>query len=62
MAEKTTLAVVGEVGMFGQLNMQDPTVTPIENLMEKTTDPYLKQYLEEQLRGQGAQGRNTSGY
>ena len=57
MDEKTTLAAVGEVGMFGQLNMQESPTTPIENLMEKTNDPYLKQYLQEQM--QRSEGRRV---
>ena len=44
---QTTLGIVTEIGTFGNLNMQDPTVQPVQNLMEKTNDPYLKQYLKE---------------
>ena len=47
---QTILGVVTEIGTFGNLNMQDPTVQPIQNLMERTTDPYLKQYLAEQMQ------------
>ena len=49
MEEKTTLGIVTEIGTFGNLNMQDPTVQGVNTLMEKTNDPYLKQYLQEQM-------------
>jgi hypothetical protein len=44
---QTTLGLVTEIGTFGSLNMKDPTVSTVKNLMEKTSDPYLKQYLQE---------------
>ena len=51
--EKTTLGIVTEIGTFGNLNMQDPTVQDVNTLMEKTNDPYLKQYLQEQINQNG---------
>ena len=48
--EETTLGIVGEVGVFGSLNMQDPTVNPVDELMKNTDDPNLKAYLEEQKK------------
>lgn len=51
--EKTTLGIVTEIGTFGNLNMQDPTVQGVNTLMEKTNDPYLKQYLQEQMNQNG---------
>lgn len=51
--EKTTLGLVTEIGTFGDLNMQDPTVKNVQTLMEKTNDPYLKEYLAEQMNQKG---------
>lgn len=48
--EKTTLGIVGEVGMFGSLNMQDPSVQAVNELIRKTNDPNLKAYLEENMK------------
>ena len=48
--EETTLGIVGEVGMFGSLNMQDPTVNPVDEILRKTDDQNLKVYLEEQKK------------
>ena len=48
--EETTLGIVGEVGVFGSLNMQDPTVNPVDEILSKTDDPNLKAYLEEQKK------------
>ena len=45
---QTTLGMVSEVGMFGSLNMKDPSANPVKNMIEKTNDPYLKSYLMEQ--------------
>lgn len=48
--EETTLGIVGEVGVFGSLNMQDPTVNPVDEILSKTDDPNLKAYLKEQKK------------
>lgn len=51
--QKTTLGMVTEVGSFGSLNIKDPTVTEVDQVNElykKTNDPYLKKYLEEQMK------------
>jgi hypothetical protein len=49
MDEKTTLSLVTEIGTFGSLDMKDPTATPVQDLYNKTNDPALKAYLEEQM-------------
>ena len=49
MEEKTTLNLVTEVGVFGSIDMKDPTATPVQDLYNKTNDPALKAYLEEQM-------------
>ena len=49
MEDKTTLNLVTEVGVFGSLSMKDPTATPVQDLYNKTTDPNLRAYLEEQM-------------
>ena len=49
MDKNTTLNLVTEVGVFGSLNMKDPTATPVEDLYNRTNDPALKQYLAEQM-------------
>jgi hypothetical protein len=53
--ENTTLCAVSEVGVFGSLNMKDPTANPVKKLMEETNDPYLKAYLAEQMKTGGKQ-------
>ena len=35
--ENTTLCAVSEVGVFGSLNMKDPTANPVKKLMEDNT-------------------------
>jgi hypothetical protein len=49
MDSNTTLNLVTEVGVFGSLDMKDPTVTPVQDLYNKTNDPNLRAYLEEQM-------------
>jgi hypothetical protein len=53
MDQNTTLSLVTEIGVFGSLNMQDPTAKPVEELMKQTNDPHLKAYLEEQMKTGG---------
>ena len=51
----TTLGFVTEIGTFGSMPINDPTVQPVEerkkleNLMETTDNPDLKAYLQTQL-------------
>ena len=53
----TSLGLVTEIGVFGSLNMKDPTVQPVEELMRKTNDPHLKAYLTEQMERNGGSKR-----
>lgn len=55
MDDKTSLNLVTEIGVFGSLNMKNPTASPVEELYHKTTDPNLKAYLEEQMQNGGKQ-------
>ena len=53
MDNNTQLGLVTEIGVFGSLNMKDPTVNPVQELYKKTDDPNLKAYLEEQMQNGG---------
>lgn len=48
--ETTSLGLVNEIGVFGNLNMKDPTVMELGELARTTQDPHLKAYLEENLK------------
>lgn len=48
--EKTTLAFTTEIGTFGSMPIEDPTVEEVQDirkLAKDTKDKNLKKYLEE---------------
>ena len=50
--EKTTLAFTTEIGTFGSMPIEDPTVKEVQDvrkLAKDTKDKNLKKYLEENL-------------
>ena len=50
--EKTTLACTTEIGTFGAMPIEDPTVEEVQDirkLAKETKDKNLKKYLEENL-------------